>query len=435
MNDYELIRNIEAHGYGRVDVVQDKNTSKLYISKIVYKTSEDLRIHQLRTEIDVLSTIHYPYIPELIDVYDCDAYIQFFETFIDGQSLGSSISFMKRKQYYLECIQCIEQVHGIGFYYVDIKESNFLVYQDHVYLIDFNACLPIESKNIVMQTQTFSQDISQVDSKGLVELYRLFYKHSLSYFLLKLLCVRVQAVSQVRRRYLFIERLKRCLLLITITLSVFFLVMMNRTVEDPLDIYLQTPNVNHFTSAYIYTLNEQDGTASQKAQANLYEWMENDWFVPILFSTPESVDFLISQAIQSKNNDLCIYIWKHCDASNKQRIQESKTWLSLSAYLDEEFDVDQLLKQAQEPDEIMIVLEVLSTKQILLDEHQIDVLYKMQESMKSKATEAYAFEYLEYSLFLKSKRCKTLDIPEWMVNKFEKSDQWKNMYEIWRQSK
>ena len=44
-------------------------------------------IHQFRTEVDVLSSLHTPYIPELVDVQESESEMTLIETWIDGVQL------------------------------------------------------------------------------------------------------------------------------------------------------------------------------------------------------------------------------------------------------------------------------------------------------------------------------------------------------------
>ena len=62
--------------------------------------------------------------------------------------------FVLKKRWVLELMHLLENLHAQGFLYLDLKLDNMMIYQNHLFLIDFNACLPIGSVQVYMSSQS-----------------------------------------------------------------------------------------------------------------------------------------------------------------------------------------------------------------------------------------------------------------------------------------
>lgn len=149
INHRYLILETLKEGIGnQVFLALDTHYQKKVIIKCVKLTAHQAWSLQFHVEVQLLKRIDHPRIPKLLEVHETlECWL--VEEYIAGMELQdwmkTAPSSEKRKDIFLEIIDLVQAIHQIGFLYLDLKPENVLVYKDHAYLIDFNACLPIGS--------------------------------------------------------------------------------------------------------------------------------------------------------------------------------------------------------------------------------------------------------------------------------------------------
>ncbi len=435
MSRYKWIENLDTTMYTSVDIVEDQATGKQYVSKKVSKLAKPLRIHQFKVEVNILSTLCHPYIPELIDVYEDSESFTLIETYIPGKTLKKRISSRQA----IECMDLLHAVHSIGYLYIDIKPSNFLVYKKHVYLIDFNACIEKDAKQAVLASKDFDFKQENPDIRALYTMMAGSRWKGLCYFI----CFhpRIKSMMQVKRRYKILRAIQRILVCVSVLiLSVFFYMQTIFVYATPFEQYLQSPSIDSFTKAYMYTQSQKEGTVQETSQANLYDWIENEWIDPNLFIQKQSAQFLVNEAIQAQNPSLNQYIWKQIPNHTKHQLTPMSQILEscISDTTLNQASVDELLNIISKhpkkyTNEIILLLDTWMMKQYLVNANQAKRFASLQNSMIDDMSESYACEYLEYNLLLHSYKKDMMPIPTKMIQKFENHEKWNALYTFWRQ--
>ncbi len=97
-------------------------------------------------EIEVLSKIHHPNMPYIIDTYEDEQYLYIFETFVEGKTLADKLGecyVLKEESVYHffeQILDIIKYLHDLKppILYKDMKPSNIIVNdEDKLFLIDF----------------------------------------------------------------------------------------------------------------------------------------------------------------------------------------------------------------------------------------------------------------------------------------------------------
>lgn len=111
---------------------------------------------QLKTEAMLLETMNGKGAPALKACGLDDFQPWLAEEYIEGIRLDAWLkqkpSRREKAQILIQIIRRIEQVHRVGFLYLDLKADNVLIENDQVRLIDFNACLKIGSSGLVLSS-------------------------------------------------------------------------------------------------------------------------------------------------------------------------------------------------------------------------------------------------------------------------------------------
>lgn len=145
---YLILEKLKEGIGNQVFLALDTLYQKKVIIKCVKPMAHQAWLLQFQVEVQLLKRLDHPRIPKLIESYDTlECWL--VEEYIAGLELKDWLktapSKEKRKEILLEIVDLIQAIHQIGFLYLDLKPENVLVYKDHAYLIDFNACLPIGS--------------------------------------------------------------------------------------------------------------------------------------------------------------------------------------------------------------------------------------------------------------------------------------------------
>ena len=147
-NCYQPLKLIKENPGCRVLLAQKPGGNRVVIKEVKIQAHE-VWFAQFRMEVQVLQALNGIQVPKLLEVHDEPRGCWLVEEYIEGTDLARWLQTHPakelRKQIFLEILERIQRVHEAGYLYLDLKPENILVYEDHVWLIDFNACLPIGS--------------------------------------------------------------------------------------------------------------------------------------------------------------------------------------------------------------------------------------------------------------------------------------------------
>lgn len=146
VDDFRKIKVIGKGGFGRVLLVEKKDTKKVYAMKILKKGVIAARgeIEHTRTEKSVLSKLDHPFLAKLHWSFQTDENLYFVMDFINGGELFHHLSIEKRfsderaKFYAAEIVSGMEYLHSHGVIYRDLKPENLLLsHKGHIIMTDF----------------------------------------------------------------------------------------------------------------------------------------------------------------------------------------------------------------------------------------------------------------------------------------------------------
>jgi serine/threonine protein kinase len=146
VDDFRKIKVIGKGGFGRVLLVEKKDTKKVYAMKVLKKGVIAARgeIEHTRTEKSVLSKLDHPFLAKLHWSFQTDENLYFIMDFINGGELFHHLSIEKRfsddraRFYAAEIVSGMEYLHSHGVIYRDLKPENLLLSQKgHIIMTDF----------------------------------------------------------------------------------------------------------------------------------------------------------------------------------------------------------------------------------------------------------------------------------------------------------
>lgn len=153
---FEKIKLLGKGDVGKVYLVREKVSSKLYAMKVLNKKEmiERNKIKRALAEQEILATSNHPFIVTLYHsfqskdhLYLCMEYCMGGEFFRALQTRETkSISENDAKFYAAEVTAALEYLHMMGFIYRDLKPENILLHQSgHIMLSDFDLSKQSES--------------------------------------------------------------------------------------------------------------------------------------------------------------------------------------------------------------------------------------------------------------------------------------------------
>ncbi|MBB5183578.1 protein kinase domain-containing protein [Catenisphaera adipataccumulans] len=450
MKRYEPVRFLDRTLYSNVCLARDQVTGRFVVTKSILKSADPLRIHQFHVEIDVLTQIQDPFVPEIMDALETENEFMMTQTYIEGTSLNKmpvKERYRYRNQIVTESLERLESVHRIGFVYMDLKPEHLIWRDHHLYLIDFNACIPIGSRQAILSSYPELVRRQEkldfcLDHQALALMLKTLYPHSFGFRLLFRILHRggLRSARSVRRFLRTVKIGSRIMMVsLCLVLSVFGLSDMVLK-PDPLTKYRLLPNSERFMNAYFYTLEQKSGTAEEKAQENLYQWIENNWIDDSVYKDPHTALFLLDQAVQSEDPGFCRYLLKQIPTSIQNEIPQTilliKSTLPSEPALPYSFYHAYLKQiQAETNQQRLSYLDVfeksLLENAIVLNAKDMRHLTKLEAETKSDAN--HACLYLEYCLFLKAKGI-SISIPETWPKKYASDAKWNELYQLWRQA-
>ncbi|CAO3596075.1 unnamed protein product [Absidia cylindrospora] len=143
------IRMLGKGDVGRVMLVKQKNTDKLFAMKVLSKKNMIKRnkVKRALAEQEILATSNHPFIVTLYHSFQSQDYLYFVMEYCVGGEFFRALQLRPGKclneegaQFYAaEVIAALEYLHLHGFIYRDLKPENILLHQSgHIMLTDFD---------------------------------------------------------------------------------------------------------------------------------------------------------------------------------------------------------------------------------------------------------------------------------------------------------
>tara|TARA_B100000686_G_C16598445_1_gene867353 strand:+ start:231 stop:938 length:708 start_codon:yes stop_codon:yes gene_type:complete len=106
--------------------------------KFAYSKTDRFR---LRKEAEILSSIHHPRIPRLLDFDEGRTHSELIAQFIPGVSMGSLLRNGEAvpDAWRSEITEAVESLHYSGWNHADIKPANILIHGSDAYLVDLDS--------------------------------------------------------------------------------------------------------------------------------------------------------------------------------------------------------------------------------------------------------------------------------------------------------
>lgn len=171
---FEKIRLLGQGDVGKVYLVKEKKTSRLYALKIFSKAEmiKRKKIKRILAEQEILATSDHPFIVNLYHSFQSEDYLYLCMEYCMGGEFFRALQTRKTKCinendakfYACEVIAALEYLHLMGFIYRDLKPENILLHKSgHIMLSDFDLSIQAkDAKNAVVKI--FAQS-TVVDTK------------------------------------------------------------------------------------------------------------------------------------------------------------------------------------------------------------------------------------------------------------------------------
>lgn len=182
---FEKIRLLGKGDVGKVFLVREKTSSRLYAMKVLNKNEmiQRNKIKRALAEREILATSNHPFIVTLYhsfqlqdSLYLCLEYCMGGEFFRALQTRESkTIDENDARFYAAEVTAALEYLHLLGFIYRDLKPENILLHQlGHIMLSDFDLSKQsglIKNPEIQLQ-KTHSSSSANIDTKACIDGFR-----------------------------------------------------------------------------------------------------------------------------------------------------------------------------------------------------------------------------------------------------------------------
>lgn len=434
-NRYKIIHTYNANVYR----VMDELSTCVYILKICPDYETKRYKHQFKTEINVLSNLNSIHVPSLITCFEEDFAQCFVETYIPGinarQYFQNHRCLFKKYRLLIDVLKVLQDLHQIGYLYIDLKLENIIYYQNHFYLIDFNACIENHSHVAVMASKsncapellTLNEKDIRCDIYALGSLIQELF--GISMMPIVLLCHQKQErrISRLStfKNLIFIHIIIRILLVLSICiLSVF-----RTSPKSVFDAYYTHHQIALFEKAY----KESD------KKDRLYTWISNGWILDEVYVNEQASLFLMEEAIATKDATLIRYVYDRVSLDKWPELQA----LVLVYLNPDAAHIDTCVKLVNSNNLLLKdKLNVLNQcfqfglhKEIKIS---IQPIKDWIESINPETLKTYQAEfenlgcnYLEYVLLLRNKESENMEIPVVFIDNL-KSERWKDLYEFWR---
>ncbi|EST08204.1 Protein kinase domain protein [Kalmanozyma brasiliensis GHG001] len=148
-NSFSKVKMLGKGDVGKVYLVREKKTDKLYAMKVLSKKEMIKRnkIKRVMAEQEILAASNHPFIVTLYHSFQSEDYLYLCMEYCMGGEFfralqtrpGKCLAEEDAKFYAAEVIAALEYLHLMGFIYRDLKPENILLHQSgHVMLSDFD---------------------------------------------------------------------------------------------------------------------------------------------------------------------------------------------------------------------------------------------------------------------------------------------------------
>ncbi|KAF8351291.1 AGC/RSK protein kinase [Amanita rubescens] len=148
-SDFAKVKMLGKGDVGRVYLVKEKKSSKLFAMKVLSKKEmiERKKIKRALTEQEILATANHPFIVTLYHSFQSEGYLYFCMEYCMGGEFfralqsrpGKCLPEDGARFYAAEVVAALEYLHLMGFIYRDLKPENILLHQSgHIMLSDFD---------------------------------------------------------------------------------------------------------------------------------------------------------------------------------------------------------------------------------------------------------------------------------------------------------
>lgn len=171
---FEKIRLLGQGDVGKVFLVREKKTNRVYALKVLSKDEMIKRnkIKRVLTEQEILATSNHPFIVTLYHSFQSEDYLYLCMEYCMGGEFFRALQTRETKCiceedakfYASEVTAALEYLHLLGFIYRDLKPENILLHQSgHIMLSDFD--LSIQAKDSKIPVAKGSAQSTLVDTK------------------------------------------------------------------------------------------------------------------------------------------------------------------------------------------------------------------------------------------------------------------------------
>lgn len=148
-SSFEKIKMLGRGDVGKVYLVREKRTNKLYAMKVLNKHEMIKRnkIKRALAEQEILATSNHPFIVTLYHSFQSKEYLYLCIEYCSGGEFFRALQTRERKSireddarfYAAEVTAALEYLHLMGYIYRDLKPENILLHQSgHIMLSDFD---------------------------------------------------------------------------------------------------------------------------------------------------------------------------------------------------------------------------------------------------------------------------------------------------------
>ncbi|KAK4122708.1 Pkinase-domain-containing protein [Parathielavia appendiculata] len=184
---FDKIKLIGKGDVGKVYLVREKKSSRLYAMKVLSKKEMIKRnkIKRALAEQEILATSNHPFIVTLYHSFQSEDYLYLCMEYCSGGEFfralqtrpGKCISEDDARFYAAEVTAALEYLHLMGFIYRDLKPENILLHQSgHIMLSDFDLSKQSDPGGkptmIIGKNGTSSNSLPTIDTKSCIANFR-----------------------------------------------------------------------------------------------------------------------------------------------------------------------------------------------------------------------------------------------------------------------